>query len=460
VSISILSRRGFIRTAGVAGAVPLIGTALATGAYQPKKVAALKGSARSVIIPTHEFAGNLDERLDFPSDWELHVMHMKGNDSPVLTPNEIGEAVEKPIGTPPLRELAAGKTTAVITFDDLTRGTPASVIVPHVLAELKAAGIKDENILFLGSFGTHRPMTAEEVQKKLGKQIAMTYAWLNHSCFYGCKEIGATSFKNKVQINQDFLDANLKVTISGIRIHNMAGYGGGAKAVLPGLSHIDSIEFNHSVLRRQAQTAGPIRVFKNEMRLDMIEAARMAKVDFSVQAMHDQKLRPTHIFAGDIVDAHHSAVRVAAKNHCTPTFKDADIVVSNAYPLNAQASLSQRWIGLSLKQGGTGVLIVQHPTTVDPIHFLNNRAASRSGRSWFQSRGRTGFGGMGQISSLIVYSQYMDQNLMNNQPPGTLFATKWEEVIKILKERHKGSGVRVAVYPYAGMQHEELELDG
>ena len=78
--ISIFSRRGFLQSAGSAGAIPLIGTALASGAYQPTQIAALKGSAaHSVVIPTHEFAGNLDERLDFPNDWEIHVQHMKGH---------------------------------------------------------------------------------------------------------------------------------------------------------------------------------------------------------------------------------------------------------------------------------------------------------------------------------------------------------------------------------------------
>jgi len=358
-----------------------------------------------------------------------------------------------------LREIAAGKTSAVITFDDLTRATPTFYIVPHILAELKAAGIKDENILFLGSFATHRPMTAEEVQRKIGKEIALKYAWKNHSCFYGCKEIGTTSFKTVVQVNQDFLGADLKITLSGIKVHYDAGYGGGAKAVLPGLSHIDTIERNHNVLLRQTKTAGPVRIFKNEMRLDMIEAARMAKVDFSVQTMYNEKLRPVHVFAGDIVDAHHAAVRVAAKSDCTETFQNPDIVVSNAYPQNAQAFHGARWLRYSIKPGGTGVLIVQHPLTLDPIHFLNNRSASRSGTSWFASRNRMG-GGMGQNTGLIVYSQYLSQNLRNNYPATTQFATKWEEVIKMLKERHKGTGVQVAVYPYGGMQHQEIELDG
>jgi lactate racemase len=457
--ISAFSRRRFLQSAGSAGTIPLIGTALASGAYQPTKVAALKGSAaHSVVIPTHEFA-TVDERLDFPNDWEIHVQHMKGHGLPVLTQKQIIDAIRKPIGTPPLRELAAGKPNAVVTFDDLTRPSPTYLIAPHVLAELKAAGIADENILFLGSFATHRPMTAAEVAIKLGPEIANKYAWKNHSCFYGCKEIGTTSYKTVVQVNQDFLGAALKVTLSGIKVHYDAGYGGGAKAVLPGLSHIDTVEHNHNVLLRQTKTAGPVRIFKNEMRLDIIEAARMAKVDFSVQTMYNERLRATHVFAGDIVDSHHAAVRVAAKTYCTETFQNPDIVVSNAYPQTSEAYHGARWLRYSIKPGGTGVLIVQHPLTIDPIHFLNNRSASRGGTSWFQSRNSMGPGGLGQNTSMIVYSQYMDRNLMNRYPTAQ-YATKWEEVIKMLKEKHKGTGVQVAVYPYGGFQHQMIELDG
>jgi nickel-dependent lactate racemase len=463
MSVSIFSRRSFIKGAGTAGAVPLIGTALAAGPYQQTSVPALKGSANSVVIPTHEFTGNLDERLDFPVDWTLNVMRMKGEGDAVLTPQQITAAIQKPIGTAPLREIAAGKNNAVITFDDMTRPTPAYAIAPLVLAELKAAGIKDENILFLGSFATHRPMTVDEVQRKLGKEIATKYAWLNHACFYGCKDLGTTSFKTPVAVNQNFMGADLKITMSGIKVHYDAGYGGGAKAILPGLSYIETVEHNHNVILRQTKTSGPVRIFKNEMRLDIIEAARFAKVDFSVQTMYDEKLRPTHVFAGDIVDAHHTAVRLAAKTYCTETFQTPDIVVANAYPQNAEAYNPAKWLRYSIKPGGTGVLIIQNPAGPDPIHFLNNRTASRNGMAWFQSRNRVGGfgpGGQGQNIGLIVYSQYMNRNIMNNYAAGTMFATKWEEVIQFLKDRHKGTGVQVAVYPYAGMQHQMIELDG
>ena len=78
-----------------------------------------------MVIPTHEFAGDLDERLEFPPHWDIHVMEMAGAKSPVLTsPREIAAQIAKPFGTGQLRELAQGKKTAVMTFDDLTRTTP------------------------------------------------------------------------------------------------------------------------------------------------------------------------------------------------------------------------------------------------------------------------------------------------------------------------------------------------
>ncbi len=448
-----MNRRDFL------GSTPLIGTALSADAYQPEKVAALKGAAKSVVIPTHEFAGNLDERLDFPADWDINVMDMPGRKAPVLGKSEIRRDLEKPFGTKSLREIAEGRKTVAITFDDLTRATPTFAVTPWVIEQLKAAGIADENILFIGSFATHRPMTALEVQAKLGRDVARRFAWVNHNLFANVREVGVTSFKNTIKLNQTFLGADLKICLSGIKIHNDAGYGGGAKAILPGLSCLETIEYNHNVILRRNPTAGPVKVFRNEMRKDMIEAARMAKVDFSVQILYNHKLQPTHVFSGDIVDAHHAGVRVAAKHYSTPTFREADIVVTNGYPQNAQAFHAQRWIARSVREGGTGVLIIQHPLGLDPVHYLNNRTAGRNGSTYYQIAERSRNAPLPKNSSLIVYSQYMDRQQMNTYPRATAFADKWEDVIRILRERHKGT-VRVAVYPYGGMQHEEIELDG
>lgn len=201
------------------------------------------------------------------------------------------------------------------------------------------------------------------------------------------------------------------------------------------------------------------------MRQDMIEAARLAKVDYTIQILYTDRLKPVRIWAGDIVEAHHAAVRVAAKTFCTPTLQEADIVVSNAYPQNSQAEHAALWLNYSTREGGTGVLIIQHPLGLDPVHYMNNKLAGITGTTQFEINNRrlTGSTRRGQQKkiNLILYSQYMTRNMQNTMAagPNTIFCDKWEDVIAKLKELHPGDP-RVAVYPYAGMQHQEIELDG
>jgi len=197
----------------------------------------------------------------------------------------------------------------------------------------------------------------------------------------------------------------------------------------------------------------------------MLEAARLAKVDFTVQVIYNQKIQASDVISGDIVEAHRAAVRVAAKHWATPTIKDADIVVANGYPLDTQATHAQDWIRRSVKDGGTGVLIIQHPILNEYIHGQGNYGSGQGGSGYFSQLARRRGppspqrGGRGGPSSgLIVYSQYMDKTLSSSYGPGTLFATRWEDVIKMLQERHKGDA-RVAVYPVGGNQNEQIEPD-
>ena len=233
MSEQLVNRRGFLKGA-MAAQVPLIGTALATGAYQPTQVGALKGSASpSSFRRTNCPACWTNAGL--PLNWEKNIIHMRGYGATVLTQEQLAEQLSKPVGTAPLREIAAGRKTVAITFGEMSRPTPTYEVVPWVLDQLTAAGIRDEK-LFIAAIANHRPMTQTEVATKLGMAVIKKYAWINHSCFYGCKEIGTTSRKTNVMVNQTFMDADLKITLSGIKVHFDAGYGGGAKMVLPGVS--------------------------------------------------------------------------------------------------------------------------------------------------------------------------------------------------------------------------------
>ncbi|HYM13293.1 MAG TPA: lactate racemase domain-containing protein [Bryobacterales bacterium] len=452
------NRREFFQTAGAGlASARLIGTALAPGMFLSDAVGALKGGAQSLVIPTHEHWGDIDERIDFPNSWQVNVMEMAGHAAPVLSRDEIRKRVQSPVGTRPLRELAAGKKRVVVTFDDLTRPTPTYDVAPLVAEELRAAGVADENILFMGSYGTHRNLEQDEVERKLGKDIPKRYPWINHNIFDNLKEVGTTTRKNRIKINDTFMAADLKVTISGIKVHSFAGYGGGAKAILPGVAWIDTIQYNHGTIAAKNKTTGQVKTFKNEARLDMIEAARFANVDFSVQILINGHRKVVGVYSGDIVEAHHAAVRMANKHYRTPTLRDADIVVANGYPQNTQATHALGWFNRSLKDGGTAVLVIQHPQGMSSWHFLNQRTSGAGGRTyWDMLEHRPESFPKGQ---LLIYSQYLEKQEMVKFPKGTQFARNWDEVTRQLMARHK-SDARVAVYPYAGIQHAEIDLDG
>jgi lactate racemase len=454
----MLDRREFLIAASMGLAVPrLIGTARAAGKNLSDSVPLLRGSRKSVVIPTHEFCGDLEERLDFPAAWEVQEMKMAGHDAPALSVAEIRQRLRRPIGARPLAELAAGKKNAVITFDDLTRPTPTAAVLPLVVQELRAAGMAEENIFFLGSFGAHRTMERSEVVQKLGPDLVRRHLWFNHNAFDNLTELGETSFKNRVYVNTLFLHADLRITLGGVKVHTIAGYGGGPKAVLPGVAGLSTIRHNHRVIARGNKTAGEAMVFKNEVRLDMVEAARMAKVDFGVQIICNGRRRVCEVFAGDVDEAHLVACRAANRLHRTVTLPNPDIIVANGYPQVAQATKALAWMNRSLREGGTGVLIMQHPEGMSAWHYLYKPGYSDQADTVAAALAPRA--SRGAKYRIIVYSQYLQKNLEHLFGPGTLFASTWEEVLQALARLHPADS-RVAVYPCATLQHPALELDG
>jgi hypothetical protein len=242
----------------------LVGTSLLTrdGWAQPRP---LSGN-NNVTIRTHEHFGDIEEQLAFPSTWELDVQHMAGHGRAGLNSGQIRERLSQPIDTPPLNEIAAGKRTAVITFDDLTRPTPIADVLRLLVEELRTAGLEDENIVFLTSYGTHRPLTHAEARAKLGDWVVDNFVWLNHNIWENVVEVGVTSHGNKIKVNYHFNQADIRVTVSGIKAHGTAGYGGGGKAVLPGVAWVESIDFFHRTITGLGTnpTVGTAKVFQNE----------------------------------------------------------------------------------------------------------------------------------------------------------------------------------------------------
>lgn len=456
-----LGRREFLRRAGLGvaalGSGPIWSWAT-EGQGGPPEPRRQNGGWAS--IPTREHYGDTEERLQIPPSWDLKVYEMAGHSSPVLTPQQVQQRIESPIGAKRLADLARGKRTAVITFDDLTRPTPTLDVVPQVIAELKLGGIKDENILFLTSYGTHRPIHQIDATRKLG-EFAERYAWLNHNIFENLADVGRTSRGNRIMLNRHFMQADLRITISGIKLHGNAGYGGGAKAILPGIAWIESIDYFHRTIAgvggNTNKTAGPFKVFKNEVRLDMVDAARLARVDFSVQILSNGYRKVIGLYAGDIVEAHHAACREANRLLRTERAQNADVVLANAYPQNLQATHSLSWLRPCVREGGTAVLMIQHPEGLEEWHYLNERRGYDA-RPFYETGHPSGWD-IKQAGQFVVYSSYLQQRDRVRFPARTIFTRTWADTVAAINKGHR-NGASVALYPYGGIQHPPGELDG
>jgi hypothetical protein len=303
-----------------------------------------------------------------------------------------------------------------------------------------------------------------EVAKKLGEETVRRHPWINHNIWENVVEVGTTKAKNRIEVNTYYHKADVKITLSGLKAHGTPGYGGGPKLIVPGISSYKTIRYMHQTIKRARRPAKTpdgtpiLRMWENEQRQDMIEAARLVGVDFSVQCVYNQERRPVKVVAGDIVEAHHAAARFAIHHLATEYAKDADIVVVNAYPKGSQLHEHFGWGALGLKDGGSIVVINQNPMGEFAWHYLDE-AQFNKGKSYFQQRDerRKGFP---QARQVLLYSQYLQRRELDNPyfPPEAQGCTSWADVVDKLKREHKGD-VSVAIYPYAGMQHGVAVLD-
>ena len=189
---------------------------------------------------------------------------------------EVRRALAEPIGTPRLREIVRpGETIAIIT-SDITRPMPTWTVMPPLLDELYEAGIRPQDITLVFALGSHRPHTAEEMRRLAGER-----AFQEIRCVDGdpedCVRLGVTSRGTPVDITRVVAEADRRICLGNIEYHYFAGYSGGAKAIMPGVSTRAAIQANHSMMVQEAACAGNLDT--NPLRQDIEEAAALGLVE-------------------------------------------------------------------------------------------------------------------------------------------------------------------------------------
>ncbi len=265
----------------------------------------------------------------------------------------LGAALDNPIASKPLVELAAGKRTAAISVCDITRPAPNRITLPPLLERLHAAGIPKDGVTILIATGLHRAATAEEILAILGPDIPIHYRVVNHNArkLTDHYSLGSTARGTPIYIDKRFMDADLHITLGFIEQHLMLGFSGGRKLVAPGLAAQETIKVIHSprFMREPMATEGSID--DNPLHAELLEIARMARHDFILDVTLTQQREISGVFAGDPVAAHAAGVNFLRSTSLAPVPALADAVITTGagYPLD-----------LTFYQCGKGITAAQH----------------------------------------------------------------------------------------------------
>jgi nickel-dependent lactate racemase len=406
-------------------------------------------------VPTLAWYGQKMQELQFPEEWHVSFLPMEGYNKPLVGSDEIVRALREPIGTKPLKKLAAGKREAVIVVDDMTRVTRAYQIIPYIMQELKEAGISYEHVRFIMGGGLHGAWYRDDFSKKLGEDIVRNYPVYNHNPFANCTYVGKTSRGTPVEINSEYHSCDLRIGIGSVVPHPMTGYGGGAKIILPGIASYNMIFYNHMVVHRQNPPAESYWGFLkgNQTRADIDEAGKIAGMDMKVDVLLNGVGDSTDVFAGDLQMEFTEAVKVAREHYSTKGVPEkVDVIVANTYAKANEATLAYSNWKDKVKEDGVMVIIAQAPEG-QSTHYLYGKFGVNEYAPGHSVPSKPPF------KKLIIFSEYKvpDPFLPIAEPSSMVWLDNWMEVVEEIKNTLSHTP-RVLVLPNAEIQCDEKIL--
>jgi nickel-dependent lactate racemase len=301
--------------------------------------------------------------VDLPEDRLVGPLAIR-DAAPLWDPQAaIARALEEPIGTRPLAEIARGRRNACILVCDITRPVPNRLILPPMLRILEQQGMQRKDILILVATGLHRPNEGAELDEILGPDIVANYRVENH---HGkIKEehdyLGETPNGVPVYLDRRYIRADLKITTGLIEPHLMAGYSGGRKVICPGIAALDTVKIWHGPRFLEHPKADCGIVAGNPVHEENTRIALMAGCDFIVNVCMDGERRVTWLGAGDMIKAWEAGVRFVESVVKAPVREAVDVVVTSCagYPLDTTWYQAVKGLTGALpivKQGGTIIM--------------------------------------------------------------------------------------------------------
>jgi len=274
-------------------------------------------------------------------------------------PEAVTFALENPIGAPILRTLVRPGQKIAIVASDISRPVPSYEILPGILKELFAAGCQASDITVVFALGSHRKHTEAEMRHLAGDETFDTVRCVD-SDPDDCVHMGVTDAGTPVDITRVVAEADFRICTGNIEFHYFAGYSGGAKAIMPGVSTPAAIQANHRMMIQEEACAGKLE--GNPIREDIEQAGAVCGIDYIVNVVLDEHKHIVYAVAGDVKAAHRAGCAYLDRMYRKTIPERADIVLVSQGGAPKDANLYQVQKALdnakhAVKAGGTIILI-------------------------------------------------------------------------------------------------------
>lgn len=271
----------------------------------------------------------------------------------------LDKALDAPIKSDKLENIVESGDKVVIVTSDISRPMPSYKVLPSVIQRLTASGVEEEDITIILALGSHRAHTEEEKKKLVGEEVYKSGANIIDSDMKACVNLGKCAHGTPVDVFKPVTEADRVICLGNIEYHYFAGYSGGSKAIMPGVSSHAAIQANHKNMVHPNAYAGNLTT--NPVRLDIDQVADFQKIDFIVNVVLNPQKEIIGAFAGHYHHAHRAGCAFLDAVYGIEIDKQADIVLVSpgGFPKDLNLYQSQKGLDNSkhaVKEGGTVIL--------------------------------------------------------------------------------------------------------
>jgi lactate racemase len=287
--------------------------------------------------------------------------------TPVPTPAaadvraELRRALREPVSGAPLRDRVRPGQTVAISACDGTRAQPRELMIPVLLEELD--GIVDlDDVVLLVATGTHRANTDAELRAMFGDEVVDSVRIVNHDSRAGDTHRWVGTFGDGVPVwlNEEWVDADVRLTTGFVEPHFFAGFSGGPKMVAPGLAALETVLVLHDARRIGDPRATWGVVEGNPVHDDVRAIAAATGVTYSFDVILNTEQQVVAAFGGDVLEMHAAAVERARAVAMAPVDAPFDVVVTtgSGFPLDQNLYQSVKGMSAAFQVVRPGGLIV------------------------------------------------------------------------------------------------------